>query len=282
LNGKVGLKLSLRGQDPEFDFRSLIRAARGRRFNLAAPERSLFLQKASGGVAHGGGVRIPADSPSYRVLTDWLRRGAKGPSPESATLVDLEVQPTQAIVADPRDALQVQVTATFSDGTVRDVTDSACYERLNLGADVDAKGIVTRKKYGETTLIVRYLQEQRPVPLAFIESRPDFVWSDPEGFNEINVHVFSKLKRLRPKPSPLCDDHTFVRRTYLDAIGRLPTATEARVFVEDSRNGKRDRLIDRLQFRPEFADFWALKWADVLRAEEKVLDTKGVEVFTRR
>ena len=31
--------------------------------------------------------------------------------------------------------------------------------------------------------------------------------------------------------------------------------------------------------RPEFADFWALKWADVLRTEEKVLDTKGVEVF---
>jgi hypothetical protein len=128
-------------------------------------------------------------------------------------------------------------------------------------------------------LIVRYLHEQRPVPIAFIQPRPDFVWSDPEAFNEIDPHVFAKLKRLRINPSPLCDDSVFVRRAYLDAIGRLPTAKEAREFVYGEHRDKRSRLIDRLLARPEFADFWALKLADVLRTEEKVLDTKGVVVF---
>ncbi|MDV6034163.1 MAG: DUF1549 domain-containing protein [Phycisphaera sp. RhM] len=279
LNGKGGLKLSLRGQDPQYDYEMLVRAAKGRRINVAAPEMSLFLRKASGGVAHGGGTRFSADSPSYQLLTRWLRHGAPGPSAEAPRLIGLVVQPTQAIVANPDRALPVHVTATFSDGTSRDVTDTACYELSNLNATVDADGVVTRDKFGETTLIVRYLQEQRPVPIAFIESRPDFVWSDPQPFNEIDRHVFAKLKRLRINPSPLCDDTVFVRRAYLDAIGRIPTADEAKAFVSDPASDKRDRLIDRLLALPEFADFWALKWADVLRTEEKVLDSEGVEVF---
>lgn len=279
LNGKGGMKLSLRGQDPHHDYQTLVRAAKGRRINIAAPQLSLFLQKASGEVAHGGGPRIPSDSPSYRLLIQWLRNGALGPSESAPRLVGLDVHPSQAIVADPIQELDVQVTAKFSDGTSRDVTKSACYELSNLNANVDKNGVVTRKKYGETTLIVRYLQQQRPVPIAFIQSRPDFVWSEPEPFNAIDQHVFAKLKRLRINPSPLCDDSVFVRRAYLDAIGRLPTSDESREFVGDNRHDKRERLIDQLLVRPEFADFWALKFADILRTEEKVLDTKGVEVF---
>ncbi len=80
-------------------------------------------------------------------------------------------------------------------------------------------------------------------------------------------------------PSPPADDHTFVRRAYLDALGILPSAEEARAFVADTRAEKRRRLIDELLARPEFADNWALKWSDLLRNEEKVLDTKGVDAF---
>lgn len=279
LNGKGGLKLSLRGQDPGLDHQALVLAARGRRVNVAAPELSLLLRKASGGVSHGGGIRFDADSLSYELLSRWLRSGANGPSATSPRLVRLDVHPRQAIVAQPQGELQIQVNATFSDGTSRDVTDTACYELSNLNATVSAAGVVSRGKFGETTLIVRYLHEQRPVPIAFIESRPDFVWNDPQAFNEIDHFVFEKLKRLRINPSTLSSDSVFVRRAYLDAIGRLPSAEESREFVADDRDDKRTRLIDQLLVRPEFADFWALKWADVLRAEEKVLDTKGVEVF---
>ncbi|MCC9603604.1 DUF1549 and DUF1553 domain-containing protein [Stieleria sp. JC731] len=279
LNGKGGLKLSLRGQDPEYDYQKLVRSLRGRRINVAAPERSLILQKAIGEVPHGGGLRLSEDSEHYEILVRWLRSGAPGPSEQAATLVKLDVQPKQAIVSDPLDHVAIKVTATFSDGSTRDVTDTACYELSNLKATVDANGIVTRKKHGETTLIVRYLQMQQPIPIAFIESRPDFQWDNPAPINEIDEHVFAKLQRLRLNPSPVCSDAVFVRRAYVDAIGRIPSADEAKSFVADSSDDKRQRLIDELLQRSEFADFWSLKYADILRTEEKVLDTKGVEVF---
>ncbi|TWT91520.1 DUF1549 and DUF1553 domain-containing protein [Stieleria varia] len=279
LNGKGGLKLSLRGQDPEFDYHSLVVSARGRRVNLAAPEQSLILQKATGNVAHRGGIRIDTGSDAYALLIRWIADGASAPSPEAIKLTQLRVTPTEAIVVEPDDQVRVHVEALFSDGSLRDVTDTACYELSNLNAEVDAHGVVSRLKYGETTLIVRYLHLQLPVSIAFTEKRQDFVWDDPDSFNEIDDHVFAKLKRLRINPSPLCDDSTFVRRAYLDAIGRLPLAAESREFVADPDPDKRDQLIDSLLARPEFADYWALKWADVLRAEEKVLDTQGVQVF---
>jgi Protein of unknown function (DUF1549)/Protein of unknown function (DUF1553) len=279
LNGKGGLKLSLRGQDPQFDFDALVMAARGRRVNLTAAELSLFLQKATGSVPHRGGIRFATDSQPYRLLKQWIEAGAPGPTSTAPRLVRLQVQPTEAIVVDPQHELPIQVEAFFSDGSSRDVTDTACYELSNLNAVVSADGVISRRKYGETTLIVRYLQEQRPVPVAFTESRLDFQWDEPTEFNEIDTHVFAKLKRLRINPSALTEDATFVRRAYLDAIGRLPTVEEAKQFVSDDGQDKRSRLIDQLVMRPEFADFWALKWADILRTEEKVLDTKGVEVF---
>ncbi|MEO1526541.1 MAG: DUF1549 and DUF1553 domain-containing protein [Planctomycetota bacterium] len=279
LNGKGGLKLSLRGQDPEFDHQSMVMAARGRRVDIAAPEKSLFLQKATGAVTHGGGARFTKDSTAHQILVDWIRCGANGPSEQAPALVKLDVTPESAIVAAPLEQLEVQVHATFSDGSRREVTQTACYELSNLNAKVDDDGVVHRTKLGETTLIVRYLQLQRPIPIAFIPSSPDFEWSSPEPNNAIDEHVFAKLKRLRTNPSELCDDGVFVRRAFLDAIGRLPTADEARSFVAEKSPDKRSNLIDQLLARPEFADFWALKWADILRTEEKVLDTEGVTVF---
>ncbi|MEO8272047.1 MAG: DUF1549 domain-containing protein, partial [Aureliella sp.] len=279
LNGKGGLKLSLRGQNADFDFDSIALGSRGRRINCAVPEYSLLLLKATGTIAHIGGSRFPVDSAEYKVLRDWIAKGAPPAQATERRLVGLDVQPSEAIIVAPADSLQVQVTAHFSDGSRRDVTQRACYELSNLSASVDASGIVSRQKFGETTLVVRYLQEQRPIPLAFIAARPEFRWSEPPQNNFVDTHVFAKLQRLRINPSPLCDDGVFVRRAYLDAIGRVPTADEAQNFVFNDAPNKRAELIDNLLTRPEFADYWALKWADVLRAEEKVLDPTGVENF---
>jgi hypothetical protein len=279
LNGKGGFKLSLRGQDAQFDYHALVLASRGRRINAPAPGQSLFLLKATGGIAHRGGIRFDTNSPEYQLLESWLRQGARGPSPDASEVVRLDVQPSQAIVVDPQDELQIHVRAHFSDGTSRDVTDRACYEMSNLKATATPGGLVVRNDYGETTLIVRYLQKQLAVPIAFTRDRPNFRWADPPQNNDIDRHTFAKLRRLRINPSPLCDDSVFLRRAYLDAIGRLPTAEEAREFASDDAAGKRSRQIDALLIRPEFADYWALKWADILRTEEKVLDTQGVEAF---
>ena len=80
-------------------------------------------------------------------------------------------------------------------------------------------------------------------------------------------------------PSAACTDGEFVRRAYLDLLGLLPTADEAKAFVADTAADKRPTLIDRLLERPEYADFWALKWSDLLRNEERTLDRKGVQNF---
>ena len=82
-------------------------------------------------------------------------------------------------------------------------------------------------------------------------------------------------------PSKPCTNAEFVRRAYLDLLGILPTVEEAKQFVADSSPDKRARLVDTLLLRPEYADFWALKWADLLRIEERTLDRKGVQAFHR-
>lgn len=279
LNGKGGLKLSLRGQDPRSDFVALVQNARGRRVDHLIPTESLFLLKATGSLAHEGGVRFEQASREYRTLLNWVQQGASPPSNRAPKLTRLVVRPEQAVVFAPQSSVQVQVTAVFDDGGMRDVTQLACYELSNLFATVDTQGKVTKTRNGETTLIVRYLQIQVPVPIAFAAERSKAQLRAMVTNNSIDTYVQTKLQGLHVNASDLCSDSTFVRRAYLDAIGRLPTAEEARQFVRATNDDKRIQLIDRLLARPEFSDFWALKWADILRTEEKVLDTRGVEVF---
>ena len=85
----------------------------------------------------------------------------------------------------------------------------------------------------------------------------------PEG--QIDKLVLARLSSLGIQPA-LCTDAVFVRRAYLDVIGTLPTAKEARDFIADpDTKNKRRLLIDHLLERDEFADFWAMKWGDLLR-----------------
>jgi len=81
---------------------------------------------------------------------------------------------------------------------------------------------------------------------------------------QIDKLVFAELARLKIEPV-LCSDAVFVRRAYLDVIGTLPTAKEAREFIQNPDTNKRHALIDQLLERDEFADYWAMKWGDVLR-----------------
>jgi hypothetical protein len=185
------------------------------------------------------------------------------------------------VLVEPETTTALQATAVFADGTRHDVTRLAVFEPSNLLVKVSAEGVVTREQPGETTVLVRYLDQQVPVRLAFVPARPDFVWRDPPAANFIDEHVFKKLRALRMNPSALCDDTTFLRRASLDLLGLVPTAEAARAFLADAAPDKRARLVEELLRRDEFADFWALKWADLLKIEERQLDAKGMEVFHR-
>src|SRR5205085_2436433 len=94
--------------------------------------------------------------------------------------------------------------------------------------------------------------------------------------------VFAKLRQLRIEPSPVAPDDEFLRRAFLDAIGKLPTPEEVRTFLADADPGKRDRLIGRLLDRPEFADWWALKWADRLGCNHRGERWSQVDSFGLR
>jgi hypothetical protein len=230
-------------------------------------------------VPHEGGRRFKTDAPEYAVLRRWIAAGMPADSPTLPTLSALLVEPVEVFVSEPDDRLQLHATALFSDGARRDVTGQVTYELSNQNVRIDHDGLVRRERYGEVTVIVRFLDRQAAVRLAFVRPRPDFVWSAPPPTNLVDRHVFDKLWQLRIHPSGVCSDTVFVRRAFLDLTGLLPTADEARKFVADPRPGKRARLIDDLMERPEFADCWALKWSDLLRNEEKTLDRKGVQNF---
>ena len=282
LNGKGGFKLSLRGEDPAFDYAALTRDMLARRTSPQRPADSLLLQKATGRVPHEGGIRFGSDSLEYRLLLRWIAAGCPDDRPGLPALTKLEVEPAEQIRIDPADRVQLRVTGHFADGSRRDLTRLAVYEVTAPGVvNVSPDGEVRRLQTGEVVVLVRYLDQQVPARLAFIPARADFRWEDPPAANEVDRHVFAQLKSLRLTPSPLANDSMFVRRAYLDAIGRLPTPEEAKSFLDDTRSDKRAKLIDALLQRPEFADFWALKWCDLLRNEEKALDRKGIRVFHR-
>ena len=89
------------------------------------------------------------------------------------------------------------------------------------------------------------------------------------GASRIDELVFGKLKEKGITPAALCSDGAFVRRVYLDVIGTLPTAQEAKAFIKDTDPNKRQILIDRLLERKEYADYWAMKWGDILRVKSE-------------
>src|SRR6185436_15137291 len=91
--------------------------------------------------------------------------------------------------------------------------------------------------------------------------------TDHTGFTKVDELVFTRLKELDIKPASVCSDAVFVRRAYLDLIGTLPSGHEAQEFLAKRDPNKRAALIDRLLERDEFADYWAMKWSDLLRVK---------------
>lgn len=279
VNGKGGFFLSLRGQDAEFDYRQLVHAAAGRRINPMAPEKSLALLKATAQIAHEGGKRFNVDSPEHEIMARWIERGMSPPDEAAPTVTQLEVTPADSVLWMPQQELALSVTAIFSDGSRRDVTRLAVYEPSDPLVNVSVAGVVKFDQAGVVTVLVRYLDGQFPVRLACRTLASQFIWNEPPTYNFIDEYVFERLKQLKLKPADVADDSVFLRRVYLDLLGVLPMEEEARAFVADTSSDKRERLVDTLLMRPEFAAMWAQKWSDLVRNEEKTLDAKGVELL---
>ncbi len=276
-DGKNGFKLSLRGYDPLFDHRALTDDLEGRRFNRAAPERSLMLLKPSGGVPHVGGAVMQPGEPAYELLKTWIAEGAKLDL-DSPRVTGLEVTPKSPVLPLPGMKQQVAVTATYSDGKKRDVTAEAFVESSNTDvATVDKQGLVTAVRRGETTMLARYEGAYAASTMVVMGDRSGFAWKDVPTQSYIDELVYEKLKQIKVQPSGLCSDAEFIRRIHLDLTGLPPQPEEVRAFLADSRptKVKRDELIDKLIGSPDYIEHWTNKWADLLQVNRKFLGQQG-------
>jgi hypothetical protein len=280
--GQNGFKLSVFGSDPVADHVALTRESRGRRVFPAAPERSLLLTKITGAVPHGGGVRTSRDSAEYETLRAWVAAGMPVGRPEDPHVESIRVEPRERQMT-IKAHQQLRVVAHYSDGHEADVTALARFQSNQESlATVAPDGLVTM---GEVPGAVAVMASFLGAADAFRALVPREGPSEDEptwhANNFIDDLVARRLKTLNVRPSPEADDATFLRRISLDLVGTLPTPDEARRFLSDSRPDRRARLVDELFERPEFADYWALKWADVLRVDREALGRKRAYGYYR-
>jgi hypothetical protein len=283
LAGKGGLKLTLRGYDPEADFAVLTRQANGRRTVPGDPQNSLLLLKSSMQVVHGGGPRLSRKSADYALISDWIRQGTPRPKPTDAAVQNLGVFPAQTSLMKPGDTQQIVVQAEYSDGRKTDVTHWAKFGSSDgTVASVDDNGKVTVNGYGEAAITVWF--SSRVTYARIVSPFPNKVaaetFQNAPRANFIDELILAKLQSLNIPPSPRAGDREWIRRAYLDTLGILPTPAETEKFVADAAPDKRAKLIDSLLARPEFTDYWTYKWSDLLLVSSRELSGGAMTTFS--
>ncbi|WP_231617891.1 DUF1549 and DUF1553 domain-containing protein [Novipirellula aureliae] len=265
-SGKDGFNLSLFGFDPQGDYFRITREIGFRRVNLAVPEESLLLKKATGAVPHTGGKLFDAESDYYATILEWLEKGAKNDpaDAEPPAVESVSILPPQAVLEGEGTSQRFVAVATYSDGSTRDVTRLAAFNSNNSStAAIDDAGIVTAGQRGEAFVMARF--DTHTVGSQVLALPADLQYTPPEiAGDEIDQLVGKKLKQLRILPSERCSDEEFIRRVTIDITGLLPTQQEFDHFVADSSENKRAELIDRLLERKEFSEIWAMKFAQLL------------------
>jgi len=276
-DGKNGFKLSLRGYDRLYDVRALTDDLASRRVNVASPDDSLMLLKATGAVPHvGGGVMRKGDA-YYQILRSWIAAGAQL-DPKPAKLAGITVYPNNPVVQRLGSTQQIRVIARYEGGGTRDVTREAFIESGNTDvASANRAGLIKAIRRGEAPMLVRYEGNYAATTLTVMGDRTGFVWKEPAGYGTIDQLAAAKWKRLKIQPSEVCTDAEFIRRASIDLTGLPPTADDVRAFLADASPSrvKRDKLVDRLVGSKEYVEYWTNKWSDLLQVNRKFLGVEG-------
>jgi hypothetical protein len=301
--GKGSFKLSLLGYDPDADYKAIREPTEGRRIMKSDPPESLLLKKALLVIPHGGGMRFKPDSYEYRTLVSWIAGGMPAPLKDEPGPASVDVEPSRRLMRlgaaeaaapiplavaranakplilkwTPRQRLVA--VARFKDGRAEDVTRKVQFNSLNDGiAQVGTDGRVTLLARGETSVMVRYRGKATvarfTMPYRDLASFPDV----PKA-SFIDELVAARWKEMGLLPSGKCTDQEFIRRAYLDALGVLPAPEEVRTFMASTDPEKRQKLVDAVLARPEYVDYWTLKWGDLLRNSRDKLGDKGMWSF---
>ncbi len=284
--GRNGFKLSVFGFDPPSDQWAISRHAAGRRVVKTRPEASLILKKAISALPHAGGKRFDVGSAPYRLLARWIGEGASYDGEPVAAEVTVEPREVELPL---NGTLQLRVLVKNSAGVTQPVTAEAEFaSNAPSVVDVDPDGRVqAASRVGEGAILVKY--QGRVAVCRVLVPRPGGIRTAvAPSAHPVDRAVWSSLSRLGIQPSEPASDSVFLRRVYLDAIGTLPTAEEARQFLSESRiagprarDAVRSKWIDRVLDRPEYADYWAMRWADILRVDRDAVTAQGAVAFTR-
>ena len=281
LAGKGGFRLSLQGYDPDSDHFSIVKQDRGRRVELADPGRSLFLAKPSGAIAHKGGVRFSTDSLEYKILSGWIGAGAARPGPDEARVERLEVFPDRSLQKVGQ-SQQILVRARYSDGRSEDVTRWVKWSSADESVcRVDDQGKAQVIGPGEGSVVAWFASKLAiaRVTVPYGEGASSVAVDRRKPKNFIDEQVDKQLARLNLPPSPDCGDAEFLRRAFVDTVGRLPSADEARSFLADPSPTRRDALVDRLLAMPEFVDYWTYRWSDLLMLNGTRLRPQALKAY---
>jgi hypothetical protein len=264
--GRDGFHLSLFGYDPEGDYNRITREMGARRINLAMPEESLLLLKATGSVPHTGGKRFDRTSDFYKAVIQWLDAGAPHDAPNAPRVAGVQIEPSEMVIEGQNVPRPLRVLARYTDGSVRDVTSLAVFASNNEPvAKVSNNGLITSGERGEAFVMARFDASTVGSDVIVVPKGLAFTFPQVEERNYIDTLIDNKLKKLRIAPSAVCTDEEFLRRVSLDITGMLPTVTEHDQFLANTDPQKRAKLVDALLQRPEFADIWVMKWAELLQ-----------------
>ena len=272
--GKNGFRLTLRGYAPEIDHAVLTRQALGRRIVKTAPQESLLLLKPTGAIEHGGGVRFATGSHEYRVIAEWIAAGMPGPSANDPEIRSLRIFPA-AVRMEPGQGQQVLVQAAYSDGRVEDVTHWAKFSSTDDGvATVDEAGrlkvtgrgeayvsVWFASRVGRVTVTVPFETKLDPGRLRQGASQEPDRREEPRQARRPADPAVAGCRRRRLPPPGLPRRHRHL------ATRRPGRSLPRRIGDPD----KRAKLVDRLLESPEFVDYWAYKWSDVLLVSSRKL-----------
>ncbi|HWB00068.1 MAG TPA: DUF1549 domain-containing protein [Pirellulales bacterium] len=285
-HGKGGFKLSVFGYDPDEDYLAIVRDRQGRRANLVDPARSLVLLKPTLSIPHGGNRRLAVGSVDYEIIKAWLASGA--PRPAAATdpkVISINVFPARRIAGEGA-SQQLRAEATYADGRKRDVTAWAKFDSMDEGVVlVTPEGRLRTVGRGQGVVMVRFEGQAQlcQVVVPFAEHVKLAGWKNNNFIDEL---ASAKFRELGIEPSPLCDDSTFLRRAFLDAIGTTPSLEEIKAFLASSDPDKRTKLVDRLLgltgdpaqdiYNNEYSSYWSIKWADLIRSSSATIGEQGM------
>jgi hypothetical protein len=280
--GQNGFHLSVFSYDPKTDFAEITREARGRRVLPAAPGESLLLLKPTMTIEHGGGERFEVGSDTYRLLVAWIRGGMIYQNANEPTLRSITVEPRERTYH-KRATQQLRVRANYSDGSNRDVTRLADYvaNEKEIASVSEEGALHVGTLSGESVIVARYMGfvDAARITVPADRTLPEKRYAKLPANNFIDQLAYAQFRKLGLFPSGLCSDAEFLRRASLDSIGVLPTAAEARAFLVDTNANKRAQWIEHLLANPAYADFWANKWADLLRPNPDRVGVKSIFVL---